>query len=722
MANNLIKSSIKLYNNKFLYRNYYTSIIYYKKNINLNTIHYSLSITGGAGKKNSLTLLPSLDISKTSKCTLYFPKINRQTTRNYSVTKSSKNPEQYDFNYLYNVLKTNETNYKRINYEKLLGILQFITPQQLSGNEGIFLLKCCTMLPDKTGAERKDICEKIWKQILQSFNHDGIVPKPINKEHLLEYINACRQIKYNNINDFKEFLETFNFENDQQMYEELLYLSCEFGDIPMGIVNILSAIKERGFQINENIFNALILGHSKNKNLKNCQLIVDTMLAANILPTIRTYKELVCAYIENDDFDKALAILNDKAKQFSEQQLIDIIKRTINIENQTIDHKKIITTAINQLSVETLNHRYVTPDIRNVCIELIYLNRYKEAFEIIEMLPIPIHEKIEDSDFFGRFFIKEMLHRNINTNDVLEICHKLIKSKRNVRAIHTCCEISLKNNYPNSLEYLKYLSQHEPLRPHYFWSLFIHQYKIDGESGILNVIQHMNKLNVQCDYDTLTNYILINLPITLKDSRQAIRILNDHNIKMTELITPLIGYLLTQQRYPDIINILQSFKAKVDTEKLLWDIVLACSNMKANKTYGKIAEIIQLLNNKSATPMYSLSGEFLIELSTRIHDFSNFQIICNEMDKLNIKISLNSYDFIWQQFSNTKNSTIIKTMEQLKTMINKDVSESMNTPTSKFIESNNTFNNVQHPKNMSIDELECHLIELQSKGMNCRGK
>lgn len=418
-------------------------------------------------------------------------------------------------------------------------------------------------------------------------------------------------------------------------------------------------------------------------------------------------------------------MLADRGALFNEAQIFSIIKATIRRDDQS----NVLDMAFQLLSNDTLANKHIIPELRNICIELIHANEARKAFRIIEQLPVPKFSDNEDSDGYATFFLSELIRSGTAVDDVLELSQKLVRSKRNVRALHVCCEVSLRHDVPESLTYLKELASVEPLRPHYFWPLFLRNFRIHGESGILSVLTEMDRLQVQLDYETIANYVLLKLPITLKDVRLGIKMLEDKGLVMVQLITPLTAHLIYQDRLNDATDLVRTYSARIDREALLWPILTFIKNAKYSSSsidFKPLALLLKALASKSGVATtssvavkYDLAGQLLMELvsnNTKRISYSNLTALLLELQAQGVRISSFSGEVLQQYLGNCSAIDLKKQAEEVLTKI---CDKRLNVSAAEQLDD---FVHIMHPRDMQLDELECHLVELQSKNLNFRGK
>lgn len=220
-----------------------------------------------------------------------------------------------------------------------------------SDADTLFLLQCCSMLPEKPRPEKLALIELAWSLVLRhaathtdaaaeaaaaaASNRDTL-PQP-TAEQLIALLREYRtNMKKLNHAEFLERYAPAVRAGGARVYEALLYVAAEVGDEP-AMVRILQAIRELpgGAVPSADVFNALILGHSRCHQLLKCEQVVDAMLHAGVAPTGRTYKELMRAYIENGEPERAEALLAERGAELSVPQVYSVVRTAIRRDDQS---------------------------------------------------------------------------------------------------------------------------------------------------------------------------------------------------------------------------------------------------------------------------------------------------------------------------------------------------------------------------------------------------
>ncbi|XP_037935324.1 leucine-rich PPR motif-containing protein, mitochondrial [Teleopsis dalmanni] len=588
---------------------------------------------------------------------------------------------------------------------------------KLSKEQIEFLLTLCNpiRMPTENTAVRKEFFERLWN-VLKTRNH-------INKElcHIKLQIFKDNRVPLTNFRQIlQEYEENGCTTSTPDLYSKLLRIVCESGNIQQAL-EILTEMRNKNFALAEADFNSLILGHARSFDINNSYKILDSMTAAGLSASSETQTMLIIAHLENNDIPKAKEILHKYHGQFSAAQIFNILRSCL-IVDFDFDLE-----FISQLILEIPKLDLIGPEVptalKSVCIEMIHNKKLPVVLKIISTLPNPEFNINQNTDTFGNFLLHHMFAIRHETEGIIEASKLLKDSGKNERALHVATEIAMKRNPPVAVEFFKSLSTEEPLRPHYFWPLLIHNFRKHGESGIIRTLKIMSTLQVTCDEDTIIQYILPKLSIMLNEPAKAIKLLQNAGLKSSHIMPIIIEYLITQDKLEEVFELSELYLSKFDMTKLIPTLSKQTANVRAKKRYFQFAKMLSSLLNRNENPKVDIIGQLLIRMLAtqgRIRtDALEFLRFIRQMHKHNLKISPTAVNVIQsylKQFENDHRAEEIQ--KTLKDMTNKnyilsDESEkSFDLRTSSF---------AKHPRDMSLDELECHLIELETKKLNTRG-
>lgn len=655
--------------------------------------------------RNYTTLLTKYVSNDTRQCVLQ--KLTKIRTANCLPAYSNFQPQitTAKENKFLDRLKIDQTIQKRVNFPVLQEAIEFANRNQLTLDDGVFLLQCSAQLPDRSKDEVSEIIDSVWSIILKS----GVPPKHLVKELIRSYRKIGKQI-----DDLYGFLNVYQCEADSDLLEEFLWLACENGQNSEGIVKILNEIKTKNYPLTLNMFNALILGHSRNKSIETCEKVLETIKLTNLQPNGATFAELIRAYIENGMCEQAKKLLNEKGSNLNQPELFSLL-RSSELHSTTDVSKEIFKF----IPKEILENKQISLEFRNICFELIHFGKRNEMLHLINQLPVPQFTDNEDLDMFGGFLINELIGKNVDATEIINLCQQLIKNGQNTRALHICCESALRKNSPDILIYFHELSKMEPLRSHYFWPLIIRSYAQNGEGGVLDILKKMQSMDVVVDSETVSNYILPRMNSVLKDPEMVIKQLEERGIKMNVLQVPVILFLLSNEKFDFVINILKTFRAKLNNAEFIDCLVQICQRTAGSKRNANlIGTIVKMLCDKNSAQNYDFGGKILLEIATTISpkkfDMNSFVMLTEQFSFAGVKISQYVCDILLQHIGKCED---VKLKEKGDEILRKMWDNRLTVPVSEELGSS-----INHPRDMTYEELECHLIELQSKNMNIRGR
>uniref|UniRef100_A0A182R6A2 Leucine-rich PPR motif-containing protein, mitochondrial n=1 Tax=Anopheles funestus TaxID=62324 RepID=A0A182R6A2_ANOFN len=604
---------------------------------------------------------------------------------------------------LVEVLRSDAIVYRRVQLEKLNQLLA--KPFEIPKDAYDFLLQCCgTLLCAETLETRMKIFEQFWFYLGEPQQHHWKVLLQVYREN------------ERSITDVPAFLASIGegIEKDAELYRGLIGVLAEKGDIAeMKLVGEM--MKERDIPLTVDVINLMIRGYGRAGDLDGVQMVLETMSASNVSANGQTYGELMIAFLEDGMTERVIKMVREKGSQLDEKHILELLSLALGGKIQP----ELVRALFKLLPEEITTDGRIHPVLRNVLSGLIRSGQFDGMMVLLEELPAPQFRANENIDGYGSFLMVEMLRNDVPLDRLKKFLSMLIKTERNPRAFHVACECAAKAGHPYFSRLLAALAPLEDLRPHYFWPLFLQRSKADGEAGILSVLQTMKKLKVEPDQETLTQYVLPKLALTLKDSRAALKILEDCGVRMGVLMTPYISHLLYQNRFDDVLEIVRRYPTKLDTEALLWPLLLQANVNRSSAHQRKLCEVICAIKDRVTDARHDLGGQLLLELISNKkskHDANSLRALLSEYDRFEIKISRMAAGVLKNHFGRAQKGAAAATGEAIDTLLKKVTDDQLT------ILSKELFDTIGvHPRDMNYDELECHLVELEQKKLNTRG-
>lgn len=274
-------------------------------------------------------------------------------------------------------------------------------------------------------------------------------------------------------------------------------------------------MKEKELPVNENVFNALILGHSRAGDMESAEGILGMMKTAGLEPSNETYTTLLCGYGKEGNIDKINSVLEICDK--NDIYLLDRDILEIVYSLAVNGHEKFV----DPLLVRIRKSSGYNQDAINVILRLINNGQEDIAFKVLLTMPRGTRSDGEQSDT-GNFFIRQMVKSGRPYDKIMKLCQHLEETKLNSNATLVATEMAVSSgNLELTSEFLKQMkSTGFPIRPHYFWPLICAAKKQDQ---ILAVLKLMNEeLQTANIGETLREYVIPKLKASDYDNLIAL--------------------------------------------------------------------------------------------------------------------------------------------------------------------------------------------------------
>lgn len=506
---------------------------------------------------------------------------------------------------------------------------------KITVEDGFEILKSCSQLVDRGPDERIKLVQECWNELI------SLIQTP-TKNQLILLLQAYRRAGLKSFENYQSFFERYNCPIDVDIFAELMYITCQNDDSMEKAENLLKDLSAQNIEPTEKVYNALILGYSK-QSIEAVENVLKTMQSKEISPSLDTNTELIKAYLINKQEEKSIEFLCQSI-EYSSDQLYDII-RCASIEG----NERIAQKALSSLPDTVRNAKLIVPQLQNICTELVHLNRHRSAVTkldpyrlIIRHLPAPI--QVNDSEY-GMFLLKEMIVVNESVVNILQFCNSLIDDNRNFYSIHNCCMYTLVFNLPIAYDFLETLAAKEPLRPHYFWPLLV---RTTNQTEVIDVIKFATKLNVIIDSTTLEAYVL---PRTnaLINAQDAIAALTSVGVRMLELKSAMIAFLLNKNRPNEALDIAQRSTATVDSDIVEPAVCRFIRGPVFWKNSSTVVNLIKKLQSRCIDKQYDVAGQIVLDVCTSRDRTDNFELakrLISEYNCVGVKISMNAADSI----------------------------------------------------------------------------
>lgn len=545
------------------------------------------------------------------------------------------------------------------------------------------LENCKNMYPDARPKERYDLVRETWRSI-----------EKFTRSLTTEHYNVLLAIYLQNPQYFNvdEFLRQMRATPDQETFHLLLKNVAEIGDYAQALT-IMAKIKEIGYPVGETVFNSLLLAYSVSGDIDGAQDIVVLMEAAAIEPNSVTYYSMSRGFAVKGDIQSLERIL--KTQSLTTGQLLNIVK-TLSLSG----YGKYVSKVMRHLS-ETVE--LDKNEVVNVVVELIYSGKTRDAFEIINCLLSENMDK-KSSVNFTDFFIYEIVKSDTPTEEVIEICESLTSSGKNSSALLKVTEaaLRLKKEYTALRGFQALRKNGVEIRPHFYWPLLVNAALNKLESDVIKLVKKMIDEEVYPDYETLRDYVIPYLAAS--EPLMVVRKLQDCGIKISEILTPVLSFLLENGDIDKAISLTNKIKGKTNVEIVIEELV---NGYKSTRDLDATMKLLKNLNYKSDE-----IGKFLSDLLTK----RRITLINKELRPLvsvlvdnKIKISRLAADVLKPRIMRLKEPNDL--LETIKGLVDHK---------RDFIGEEN-YDWIPHPRVMTPEQLENHFADLTAQEMNTRG-
>ncbi|KAK8774577.1 hypothetical protein V5799_010889 [Amblyomma americanum] len=531
---------------------------------------------------------------------------------------------------------------------------------RLSGPQGLLLVRMCgAFLREEPPAERNELARTVWEQ-LQSLGC------PLDASHY----NALLQVYLENEfafcpSTFLATMEAANVQPNRVTYQRLIHRYCQQGDIA-GASKILEHMKSQDLAINEKVFNSLVLGHCR---------AGDTESAWNVLEVMRNVGQ---------EADRVEAFLPDDL-------LLDVARVLACAGHQDM---------LDMMLERTRRLAGYTQDCINVCLELLAQGQDEVAYRLLLSIDPPRNE------IHGNFFVSQMVRRRLPLERILHYCKDLQSRGLNSRALMRCAEVALAGHHSElALGLLREMHQQGiPLRPHYFYPLVLAQ--AGNEEGVYSVIKTLVELGVEPSFDLLADYVFPALNI--RDTAAVVEKLRGLGLMVSSIVNPLVLYYLQARDVDKALATVEQYPVNLVTSAIVPSLA-ACfrETHKAVPTAKLLSMALKgPEGTTTGTSRTDWAGRFLTDCLA-VQPIEHLASLITELAANKVHISRAAADAVRARHGSALSAPILDVLDQIST--------------EKLDEFAEGSSGLPSQNDMSIEELEAHLVELQSKGMNTRG-
>lgn len=362
-------------------------------------------------------------------------------------------------------------------------------------------------------------------------------------------------------------------------YQRLISRFCQDGDID-GATKILEFMREKQLPVNENVFNALIMGHSNADDLESAVGILGVMGQAGLEPSADTYTTLLCGYARKGDIasiNKYIEECESKEVHLMDKDYLEVVYAlTVNGHGDKVD--EVLSRVKKGFGY---NH-----DAVNTILRLINRGHEDVALKILKTMPRGTRYNGEQSDT-GNFLIKQLIRSNRPAEQVLNICRELEESELNTKPIMIAVEAALTNgNVDLSKALLKEMqTKGLPIRQHYFWPIICAS---KTENEVFDTFKMMQEqFNVYPNQQTIRDYVIPQLLKTNDLDRVFIK-LRSLGISIASAAATTAYTALLKHDISKAAEILSSYETYISPGLFGKPLMLALDRSKDYDSYVKI--------------------------------------------------------------------------------------------------------------------------------------
>ncbi|XP_030767490.1 leucine-rich PPR motif-containing protein, mitochondrial isoform X2 [Sitophilus oryzae] len=571
---------------------------------------------------------------------------------------------------------------KEFYLKQLVNVFNTIDFNQLKSEDAIILLKCCgSEILDSSSEVRHKLCKDIFNGL-----------DKVNNLNIAVYNSYIRTCNENNAYLNKDFLFSIRCKPDSQTYKLLIENACQLGKLEEAY-SILELMKENNVPVDITMFNNLAMGYALKCGLEATDTVLNTMRSAQILENNTTKISILKGLIRRKDLNDLKKAIERFDFEFTEDDFLKILLEFGLVGNEDIFFE------INKFYNNIIFSRELQAKIEKICIYLIHMCQPESAMKIYETYVTPYPEVS-----YGHSILKEMLHCRVNIEIIIRLAQNLVEKDLNTLILEKLTVLTLELGYlDESWALFKSL---KILRIHYFWPLFIHYGNNDGENGIFYTLLRMNDYNMKPDSETFINFIF---PFcNWNNTNLLVTKFRNSGFTIKEIIRPLLAFVLQKDDISQAASLCTLYKINITDDKILQ---LLSKSWFTTKDSTSALQILKQYYESKGKENDSV-GEFLISsctLCNSVIDFQDFSNLLTLVHQNNLSISSRSAQKL-------QNFIYRYTDEDLKT----DLYRNINLVTNMMQELNEE-TNLPHPKDMDLQSLECHLIELEEKKMETRG-
>ncbi|XP_045482968.1 leucine-rich PPR motif-containing protein, mitochondrial-like [Harmonia axyridis] len=574
-------------------------------------------------------------------------------------------------------------NSRRIQVEKISQLFTTIKDDKLTEKNVLLIFECCgTTVPWGNVETRKVLCQSALKR----FESTGT----FNEKVYESYISICTQNKQ--CLDVDSSISSIGSNLTHNLLKLILWNTCECGDKNKAM-KILSEMKKKGCSIDEEVFNYLILVHTIEEGPSSGLKVIQTMNTAKIKTSSDSHFFLIKGLAHRKNMKEFKDALEQYQINYSEDKILCLLDILGSVGNhEWVD-------SISNLVDKTLLSRNFSIELKKLSTLLVHNGKYDAAFKIYKVFADP---KLEDA--YAQHILEEMLLCSAPTEKIVEFVNNLKHFGLNEYALENVTESALKNKLFTVA--MNLFCHFDMLKPHYFWPILVEAHHRDGEIGLMDVIHAVTNMNVKFDEISFSTFIFPRCNLT--NPRRLMEMFQEMGYTARTLLTPMIIALLKNKQVNEAAQLVDTYKdVKIKHEDIVK--ILPFTWLSVGDSKGCVALLQKIAETGSDLNL----GYFLISVVDKLRNKSRQHHLIGlikEFKTSNLRISSSNVDSILALLNSSKLYSHIK-IKEIEEALNDILDFTIIPREHPFL----------HPNQMDLEQLELHLIELKSKGMETRG-
>ncbi|XP_071537596.1 leucine-rich PPR motif-containing protein, mitochondrial-like isoform X2 [Panulirus ornatus] len=432
------------------------------------------------------------------------------------------------------------------------------------------------------------------------------------------------------------------------------------------------------------------------------------MKSVQMTPTNITYEAMINAYGisgQLSQMKQVFAQMKQSGVALPQNQLVSLLLRLVK-HGQAGEQFENINYVLKLIEDNGGN-----VDLSRIVLQMIHFGHVREAVHLLPSFP---HIRRNNHLYSNAsIYIQEMVHAEVEPDLVVEMCKELRQQEINLFSLQVALECSLREKKEIlAWTLLKAIKEDEiPLRQHYFWPLLHMNAVVNEPSKLLECVHKMTEMDESPDLETLKDHVIPGL--MLSHPELTLKMLMHAGVTVTKAASPLLIVLIRNNMFDQAFEFVRKTKVPLSLHDLTATLASAWP-AKPRIITSLLAVLIHKKRKNTADLQHAeedWGGQFLLDMAASRAGLSVEQIrpLFKELWKNKIGISESSADLLM-----TRSNRSIQ--EAIRNNISIILDPKLGHPPKE-----QEYNILPHPKSMTVEELDGHIVELQAKGLNMRG-